>query len=147
MHLGRTRCRREVSQPMPPETPEVRVHYAKGWAIVIIVGAALLLVMAPFVRTWMTGVIGALNLIVGILMLTRPLYVLGDGALQVKNLFGMTMRRYSYRSLSQFEVEPAGAIWHTDEQGTRRKVRISRLTVASADWKRLIDTLATRAFE
>lgn len=132
---------------MTQETPEVRVHYAKGWAIAILIGAGLLLAMAPFVRTWMTGVIGALNLVVGILMLTRPLYVLGDGALQVKNLFGMTMRRYNYSSLSQFEVEPAGAIWHTDHDGTRRKVRISRLTVASADWKRLIDTLATRAFE
>jgi hypothetical protein len=132
---------------MQQTTPEVRVHYAKGWAITILVGAALLLVMAPFVRTWMTGAIGALNLVVGILMLTRPLYVLGDGSLQVKNLFGMTMRRYEYSSLSQFVVEPAGAIWHTDRGGTRRKVRISRLTVASADWKRLIDPLATRAFE
>lgn len=132
---------------MSPTTPEVRVHYAKGWAIAILVGAGLLLVMAPFVRTWMTGVIGVLNLVVGILMLTKPLYILGDGSLLVKNLFGMTMRRYDYESLSQFEVEPAGAIWHTDTAGMRRKVRISKLTVASADWKRLIDTLETRAFE
>ena len=95
----------------------------------------------------MTGVLGALNLVVGILMLTRPLYVLEPGALLIKNLFGMTVRRYPYESLSEFDVEPAGTIWHTDRNGTRKKVRISRMTVASADWKRLVDTLATRAFE
>src|SRR5690606_11078629 len=80
------RCHCEVEPTMTQETPEVRVHYAKGWAITILIGAGLLLAMAPYVRTWMTGVIGALNLVAGILMLTRPLYVLGDGALQVKNL-------------------------------------------------------------
>jgi len=132
---------------MSTSIPEVRVYYAKGWAIALIIGAGLLLAMAPFVRTWMTGVIGALNLVVGILMLTRPLYVLGHGALEIKNLFGMTIRRYRYESLSEFEVEPAGTIWHTDRGGTRKKVRISRMTVASADWKRLIDVLATRAFD
>ena len=132
---------------MPPAIPEVRVHYAKGWAIALIIGASLLLLMAPFVRTWMTGVLGALNLVVGILMLTRPLYVLEPGALLIKNLFGMTVRRYRYESLSEFDVEPTGTIWHTDRNGTRKKVRISRMTVASADWKRLVDTLATRAFE
>jgi len=132
---------------MPPVLPEVRVHYAKGWAIALIIGASLLLLMAPFVRTWMTGVIGAVNLVVGILMLTKPLYVLEPGALSVRNLFGMTVRRYHYDSLSEFDVDVVGTIWHTDRNGTRKKVRISRLTVASADWKRLVDTLATRAFE
>lgn len=132
---------------MPPAIPEVRVHYAKGWAIALIVGASLLLLMAPFVRTWMTGVIGALNLVVGILMLTKPLYVLEPGGLLVKNLFGMTVRRYAYDSLSEFDVEPAGTIWHTDPRGTRKKVRISRMTVSSTDYKRLVDTLSARAFE
>jgi hypothetical protein len=132
---------------MPTAIPEVRVHYAKGWAITIIVLASILLVMAPFVRTWMTGVVGGLNLVVGILMLTRPLYVLSEGVLEVKNLLGMTVRRYVFDSLSEFEVEPSGAIWHVDRSGARKKVRISRLTVASADWKRLVDTLSTRAFE
>lgn len=132
---------------MSPAVPEVRVHYAKGWAITIIVLSALLLLMAPFVRTWMTGVVGALNTVVGILMLTRPLYVLGAGALEVKNLFGMTVRRFAYDSLSEFEVDAGGTIWHTPPGGPRTKVRISRLTVASADWKRLVDALTTRVFD
>lgn len=132
---------------MSREIPEVRVHYAKGWAITIIVMSAILLAMAPFVRTWMTGVVGGLNLLVGILMLTRPLYVLGGGALEVKNLFGMTVRRFAYDSLTEFEVDASGTIWHTAPGGPRKKVRISRLTLASADLKRLVDVLTTRVFD
>lgn len=132
---------------MSREIPEVRVHYAKGWAITLIVLSALLIALAPFARNWMTGALGALNLLIGILMLTRPLYVLGGGVLAVKNLFGMTVRRYAYDSLAEFEVDAAGTIWHTEPGGPRTKVRISRLTVASDDWKRLVDVLSTRVFD
>ncbi len=132
---------------MGQQTPEVRVHYGKGWAITIVVGAVLLLVMAPFVRTWMTGVLGAFNLLLGIMMLIQPMIVLGNGSLQLKNLFGMTLRRIEYSSLSEFEVDDKGAIWHTDSAGQRKKLRLSRISASSADWKRLIDTLATRAFD
>ncbi len=132
---------------MGQHIPEVRVHYGKGWAITMLVGASLLLVMAPFVRTWMTGVLGALNLLIGILMFTQPMIVLGNGALQLKNLFGMTLRRVEYSSLTEFDVDDRGAIWHTDRAGQRKKLRLSKFSASSADWKRLTDTLATRAFD
>lgn len=132
---------------MGQHIPEVRVHYGKGWAITILIGATLLLVMAPFVRTWMTGVLGAVNLLMGILMLTQPMIVLGNGSLQLKNMFGMTVRRFEYSSLTEFDVDDKGVIWHTDGAGTRKKLRLSRISASSSDWKRLIDTLATRAFD
>lgn len=130
-----------------PSSPEVRVHYAKGWAITILVLGVLCLVLAPLSRLWMTGVVGAMNTVLGIMMLIKPLYVLGDGALQVKNLIGMTLKRYTYSSLSEFDVRPDGSIWHQPPGAAPKKVRLSRLVVASADYKRLMDALTTRAFE
>lgn len=130
-----------------PTVPRVEVRYGKGWSITLIVLAALLLAMATFLGNPMTMALGGLNLVIGILMLTKPLYVLGPGALEVKNLLGMTMKRYVFRNISEFEITPDGTLWHCDVQGVRKKIRISRLTVDSGDYRRLMDTLTTRAFE
>lgn len=131
-----------------PSSPEVRVHYAKGWAVTILVLGVLCLVLALMTRLWMTGAVGAMNTVLGILMLSRPLYVLGDGALQVKNLLGMTLKRYSYSSLSEFDVRADGSIWHQPPGAAApKKVRLSRIVVASADYRRLVDALSARAFE
>ncbi len=127
--------------------PTVQVRYGKGWSITLVVLASLLIAMAAFLGNPVTLLLGGMNLAIGVLMLTRPLYVLGPGALEVKNLLGMTMRRYPFRSVSEFEVEPNGTIWHHDVNGVRHKVRISRLTVDANDYRRLLDTLSTRAFE
>lgn len=130
-----------------PTVPRVEVRYGKGWSVTLIVLAALLLAMATFLGNPMTMALGGLNLVIGILMLTKPLYVLGPGALEVKNLLGMTMKRYAFRNISEFEITPDGALWHCDVQGVRKKIRISRLTVDGGDYRRLMDTLTTRAFE
>lgn len=130
-----------------PLVPTVGVRYGKGWSVTLIVLASLLLAMAAFLGNFMTMALGAFNLVIGILMLTRPLYVLGPGSLEVKNLLGMTMKRYAYRNISEFEITPDGALWHCDVQGVRKKIRISRLVVDSGDYRRLLDTLSTRAFE
>lgn len=127
--------------------PTVQVRYGKGWSVTLIVLASLLLGMAAFLANPLTMALGAFNLVIGILMLTRPLYVLGPGAFEIKNLLGMTMRRFPFRNISEFEIEPNGTIWHCDLQGVRRKIRISRMTVDSGDYRRLMDTLSARAFE
>lgn len=135
---------------MPPESPqrlEVNVRYARWWAIALIVLSAFLLAMVPFVRTWTTGLVGGINLTVGILMLTRPLYVLRMGVLEVKNLLGMTIRRIPFASFSEFEIDGDGKIWHTPRGGQKKRIRISRFMVDSGDYRRFTDTLATRAFE
>jgi hypothetical protein len=126
---------------------EVRVRYARGWAIAMIVMSAFLLAMFPFVRTWTTSLVGGVNLVVGILMLTRPLYVLSTGVLEVKNLLGMTIRRIPFASFSEFEIDGDGKIWHTARGGQKKRIRISRFMVDGGDYRRFTDTLATRAFE
>jgi len=126
---------------------EVRVRYARWWAVAMIVMSALLLAMAPFVRTWTTGLVGGVNLVVGILMLTRPLYVLSSGVLEIKNLLGMTIRRIPFASFSEFEIDGDGKIWHTPRGGAKRRIRITRFMIDGGDYRRFVDTLSTRAFE
>lgn len=127
--------------------PTVEVRYGKGWSVTLVVLASLLIAMAAFLGNPMTLALGIFNLVIGILMLVKPLYVLGPGALEVKNLLGMTLRRYPFTNISEFEITPDGTLWHCDVQGVRKKIRISKLTVDSGDYRRLMDTLATRAFE
>jgi hypothetical protein len=130
-----------------PSVPRVDVRYGKGWSVTLIVLASLLVAMAAFLGNPLTLALGVFNLVIGILMLTRPLYVLGPASLEVKNLLGMTLKRYAYRNISEFEITPDGTLWHCDVQGVRKKIRISRLVVDSGDYRRLLDTLSTRAFD
>lgn len=127
--------------------PTVQVRYGKVWSVTLIVLASVLFAMAAYLGNPLTMALGGFNLVIGILMLTRPLYVLGPGALEVKNLLGMTMKRFPFRHVSEFEIEPNGTIWHHDVQGVKRRIRIARFSVDAADYRRLIDTLSARAFE
>lgn len=77
----------------------IAVKYAKPVSILFIILGLLLVVLGIVLlmetgRTQIGMFTGAFIAVVGILSLNNPLVVLDNGEVQMRNLFGMTLKRY-----------------------------------------------------
>lgn len=113
----------------------IRIGYNKLWGVFFLIAGALDLVVYTSTRTTMHLVLGGLLLLIGALYLTRPFLVVGDGVIQVKNLLGITMRRFAFGTLGDLEVEP-GAIL-VGHGRDRQRLKVSKLLIARADMDKL----------
>ncbi len=113
----------------------LRVGYHKAWGVVLVVAGVADLLVYTSTRTLMHLMLGGLLLVIGVLYLSRPFLVIGDGVIQVKNLLGITMRRFSFGSLAELGVEP-DAIVIGEGRGSQR-LKVSRLLIARSDMQRL----------
>lgn len=126
----------------------VRVGYNKVFGSIMLVLAGLCLVLGFMARTTPTIFIGALNTLLGVLYLTRPYFVVGPHAIELKNMLGMTMRRYDFASVGELEASPDGrAIFRVEPNGQRNRLRLTRWLAHGPDWKRFIGIIQARAFE
>ncbi len=113
----------------------LRVGYHKAWGVFFLVAGVADLLVYTSTRTLMHLMLGGLLLVIGVLYLSRPFLVIGDGVIQVKNLLGITMRRFSFGSLAELGVEP-DAIVIGEGRGSQR-LKVSRLLIARSDMQRL----------
>jgi hypothetical protein len=87
----------------------------------IILGCAIfILATAMMVGPATNLFLGFLNLVIGTQMFLQPMLVLRDGQAELKNLFGMTVRRKEFDSFSQLKVE--GNTLYLYRDGERTKV-------------------------
>jgi len=126
----------------------VRVRYTPIAGIILLVLAIANIVLGVLAHTGTSTALGVLFTVVAILQLTMPYFILFEGELQLKNLFGMTVRRYPFDDVSQFEIEEGGKrIFLNDGYGDRKKVRVTRWISQRGDWDRFMAALSARVFD
>ena len=126
----------------------VRVGYNKVLGGILLVLALLCLVAGALARMTPTIFIGALNTLLGVLYLTRPYFVVGPNAIELKNMLGMTMRRYDFGSVGELEATPDGkTIFRLEPNGHRSRLKLTRWLAHRPDWQRFVGVIQARAFE
>ncbi len=81
---------------------------------------------------------GIILLIVGIMYLVNPAFVYDDEELELKNLYGMTMRRYSFDT-DQMEVRD-GRIY-----ANGKKIRVAGWVLVPSEYKDLLDHIQSNS--
>ncbi|PKN58538.1 MAG: hypothetical protein CVU56_05075 [Deltaproteobacteria bacterium HGW-Deltaproteobacteria-14] len=129
-------------------THEVRVGYTPVAGTILLILALLNIVLGVMAHSAVSTGLGALFIVMAILQLTMPYFVLTEGELQLRNLFGMTVKRYAFDDLSQFEIAEEGKrIFLTTPNGDRKRVRVTRWISQRGAWERFITALNARAFD
>ncbi len=131
--------------------PTLKIRYALGIAIALLVLGPLLLVLASLTQKVMNALVGAMNLGLGLAMLGNPFVVVTEGELRLRNLLGMKLRRLP-------AVGPDGAprgftlsgdgkhITWNDPDGKLRKLRFSRFSARNDDFDAFAGWVKTGVF-
>lgn len=75
---------------------EVKVRYAVGWGVFMLVAGIFILLTAVMLGVGLQIFMGFLFSLMGILYLSSPAVVVTTHEVELKNLFGMTMRRHPF---------------------------------------------------
>lgn len=70
----------------------IEVRYNPAFGILMVALAAFTVVAGLVTGKLMLLAIGGLNIVVGLGFATRPMFVVHEGRVELKNLFGMTMK-------------------------------------------------------
>jgi hypothetical protein len=123
---------------------EIRIH--RAWGIVLCGLGAVNLALAMVTRSTLSLVSAGLIVTVGILMFVVAPVVIEDTQVRVKNLLGITLRTYRFRSLAAIHFD-GSKVFYVDEAGQRQRIRgLSRTLADPRDWRRFED-LVRRARE
>jgi hypothetical protein len=87
-----------MSDPIP-------LHYNKVFGFVML-GLSLFILAVAFSigKPFPQAITGGISLLVSIGFLTQPVMVVAAGEVQMRNLFGMTMKRFEFDSLADLEL-------------------------------------------
>lgn len=127
-----------MSDPLP-----IEVHYNKAWGIVGLVCSVFILGVAFLTgKLFPQAITGGILLFVSFGFLTQPVFVVAPGEVQLRNLFGATMKRHAFASLADLEIR--GSRLHVDG----KPVGAGRFMLRGSDWEtlsRAIDDARSRA--
>jgi hypothetical protein len=76
--------------------PTLEIGYKKVFPIVMLLSSLFILYVALIVGFTINTITGLVLLPVSILMLTRPVISMTPNEIQMKNLWGMVVKKYSY---------------------------------------------------
>lgn len=117
---------------------QLRIGHNKIFAIIILACAGFILFVSFLIGPSLNLFIGFLNLFIGIQMLTKPFLVINENDIELKNLFGMTLKRVAYNEPSELEMD--GSILYVNNGGTKKKVaRVSKFFHHGPDVEMLED--------
>src|SRR5687767_7351937 len=102
----------------------IRIGYHKAWGPAMLVCAAVNVVLYAMVGGWVQLGLAVMLAVFGVMYLIQPFLVIGNGVIQAKNLFGITLRRFTYDKLSDLEVAP-DALVITSAKGGRQRLKVS----------------------
>jgi hypothetical protein len=115
------------------------IGYNKIFGGLLLVSGVFILGVAVLVgQLFPQAITGGILTLVSLGYLTQPALVIAPREVQMKNLFGMTLRTHPFERLSQLTVVD-GAL---DVNGTR--VRTARWLLDGGDWNRLETMLRER---
>ncbi len=116
-----------MSDPLP-----IALHYNKVFGAVMLVLSLFILAVAFAIgKPFPQAITGGITLLASIGFLTQPVMVVVAGEVQMRNLFGMTMKRYEFSSLADLELRD-GRLRVKDTP-----VGSGRWLMHGADWKTL----------
>ena len=126
----------------------VSVGYNRVIGIIALALGGLLWVLGAMAKTTPTFFVAAVNTLLGILYLTRPYFVVGPHAVELKNMLGMTMRRFEFGTLGDLEASPDGkVIFRIEPNGQRTRLKLVRWLAHGPDWQRFVAIVRTRVFD
>jgi hypothetical protein len=113
----------------------IHIGYNKLWGVGMI-GVAVLAVAAWLAtRAFLYLGIAGMFQIAGVLWLIRPFLVVTDEEIQVKNMMGLTLRRFRHGGLARIDVVPGGLVIGAGER--RQRLKLSALIASQRDLGRL----------
>ena len=99
----------------------------------MLVAGGFTLLTALLLGKGLLAVLGGLNLLIGLGWLSRPIFVVHEDRVELKNLLGMTMKTHQFSGLAELEVRGKKLF----RRGERKALAGSGL-VHSADWERVV---------
>jgi hypothetical protein len=124
--------------------PPIRIRYHRLWGPLLLTLAAINIAVFAVGGGPIQLGLGMVFGLMGALYLVQAFLVLADGTLTVKNLFGLTLRRFAYGRLADLEVE-RDAIVLSGPTG-RQRLKLSLIMIRRADLDALAEAVrAARA--
>jgi len=118
----------------------IRIGYNKLWGAVMLLVAALGIVVYVMTGAFIQLGLGVVFAIAGALWLTRPFLIVTDGQIAVKNLMGLTLRRFPFPQLTDLEVHDGAIIIGSGKD--RMRLKLSTMVVSRSDIDRLGSAVA-----
>ena len=118
----------------------IRIRYHKAWGPVMLACAAINAGLYVVVGGWIQLGLAVMLGVFGVMYLIQPFLVIGDGTVQAKNLFGITLRRFHYDDLADLEVSRDAIVITSPKRG-RQRLKVSRLLISGADMQKLADAV------
>lgn len=116
---------------MPEQLP-IEVRYNKGWGIVMLLCSLFILGVAVLTaKLFPQAITGSILLLVSIGFLTQPVMVVAPGEVQLRNLLGMTMKRYEFASLAEIELRDGRVCVNGKPVGS------GKFMLRASDWEAL----------
>jgi membrane protein CcdC involved in cytochrome C biogenesis len=119
----------------------MKAYYKTGWGITFIVMGVILLVLNLMLLNMGAGrgmqlILCLFFILMGVLYLTMPAFELTTNEIIMFNLFGMPVKRYPFKKLSDIQVMENKVYINAD--GQSKRVRVSKTMVKSTDWDSFI---------
>jgi len=119
---------------------ERRVTFNKILGIIFMVCASFILYVGLMIGPMANIIAGCIFLIVSILFLLNPALVYDEQQIRIKNLFGMTLKSYTFESDN---ITTKGR----DIFANGKKLNVARRLLARSDYDDLIQFILTKQIE
>lgn len=116
-----------------------KVTYSKGFGISLIIGSLFILSVSFIIGFSLNTLTGGLLLVVGIMYLNNPAIEYDKDELQIKNIYGGTVKKYSFRA-DKIEIKD-GSIYSNDS-----KVRVAGIFLNKTELNKLHDFINNKDF-
>jgi hypothetical protein len=114
---------------------EIRIRASKVWGACFFGIAALNLYTYSLAHDGLQLALAIIMAVVGAMYMVSTLFVVGPGAVQLKNPLGMTLRTYPFDSPHDLRID-GRKLWVTMPDGRQKK--LNGFMAATADWGALI---------
>ncbi|TNE91691.1 MAG: hypothetical protein EP330_04355 [Deltaproteobacteria bacterium] len=112
----------------------ISMRYNLAFPALLFVAGLFMLGVGLLVGELTQLVLGCMNVLLGFLFATQPMWVLTGTEIQVRNALGMTLKRHGYSSLAELEVR--GGSLHRKSDGS--KLVGKSFVGRQADWDAVV---------
>ena len=123
------------------DDPTVRIGHNKGLGIAVLCSGGLCLGLGLLAGTLPSIGIGTVVSVMGLAYLFAPMAVVHDTEVELKNVWGMTLKRHSFADRSALTLRDGNLL--LDQDGTELKL-LGGFTTDKADLARLQTWLTNR---
>lgn len=122
----------------------MRVRYNKVFGILLTTCGLFLFFSFFFLQNWTSLFTASIQLLMGILFLTRPYFILEQDGILLKALVGPLKKEIPLQPNSPLILK--GSTFFVGQEGARRKLSLARWLASRADWERFIQEVERRGW-